>query len=336
MRISISKGKLIAGVVGVLVITVSVALLAVPDVRNGITQTFKGSVQDTKDFVNGDPEAPLDPEEPAVEVDTAVEPAPVEPVVVDPVPVTPEDVESIPDNMTVTVLNTNGSAVLVQDKGYYALFDGSSGADADVLVKKLKEAGVSKLRYVVSTNYHKESVGGLTAILKAVPTDYILLAPNVTVDEKGKALVDYLDKNRLVWTIPSESSRYKLDKSYFEFVYTHDNGSLLTLLSNENTKILLSSGITRVDEDRLTLVAPQVDAWVFSDKMDGYVTPQTVLDYLKPKNVLIGSSGSVEEPNKTVKAVNETLETTLYTTAKKEDIVLMSNGKRIKVVSELQ
>lgn len=332
MRINITTGKLIAIGAGVLVLTAVGALLAVPTVRHGIVATFKGSVKDTATLVKGNSPPPSNPKGPTLEelqkLQQANNPQPSsQPNQPTPTETTSPE-ERLPDNLKVTYLNTAGSSILIQEGKYALLIDGSDGSDADVVVNKMKAAGVGSLRYVVASNYHSSSLEGLPKILSYYPADYIFMSQNVETDKKGAVLRNYLTGKNLLWTVPSRTSKYQLEKAYFELIPTHDGGSLVTALYNGVSRFVFTGSTTRVDDPSIKDLPQQVDVYSVNTTDSDYVLPKAVFDQVKPKNVIINGKADSATTSASLDQLKAP-ETTVYQAGVAGDITVSSNGTDI-------
>src|SRR5690242_15602662 len=75
--------------------------------------------------------------------------------------------------LTVYVIDTEGGkAVLwIAPSGQTVLVDSGNpgGRDTDRLMEAIKDAGVTKIDYLISTHYHVDHVGGLQELAKRIP-----------------------------------------------------------------------------------------------------------------------------------------------------------------------
>nr|WP_243764097.1 ComEC/Rec2 family competence protein [Bittarella massiliensis (ex Durand et al. 2017)] len=68
-----------------------------------------------------------------------------------------------------------GDASLILVDGHAVLIDGGENDKGDTVVNYLKNQGVEKLDLIVATHPHSDHIGGLDAVMAAIPTDTLLM-----------------------------------------------------------------------------------------------------------------------------------------------------------------
>lgn len=132
-----------------------------------------------------------------------------------------------------------GDAVLLEDRGEYALIDaGPSDAEEDLL-SYLDGVGVKTLRYVVMSHPHADHIGGMEAVVEAYEVQEVLLpnfelAPYPTT-RIFESLLDVLLKWKIKAKTLSEGDTYPLGEGSLQVVH----GGLAT----EDEYNLLSTGL---------------------------------------------------------------------------------------------
>src|SRR5262245_7937497 len=75
--------------------------------------------------------------------------------------------------LTVYVIDTEGgkAALWIAPSGQTVLVDSGNpgGRDTDRLMEAIKDAGVTKIDYLISTHYHVDHIGGLQELTKRIP-----------------------------------------------------------------------------------------------------------------------------------------------------------------------
>lgn len=104
---------------------------------------------------------------------------------------------SPPDRLTVSFLDVGqGDATLVQHPGGGAvLFDG--GPPEGRVVRRLRQAGVSRLSAVVATHASRDHHGGLAEVIREIPTEVLLDGGDGTADPAFRAVLDEADRRRV-------------------------------------------------------------------------------------------------------------------------------------------
>lgn len=235
--------------------------------------------------------------------------------------------QGLPISLKVTSFKLSGNATLVQNDGYNVLIDSSSSADVSKLIEQLKQLGVEKIRYFITSNYNETAVGGATSIVKAFPVDYIVLAENVTEQAEGKSFVSYLDSSKLLYTIPTGTARYVLGSTIIELIQTHTGGSLLTVLYDGNTKMVITGDITQISPEAYEQLPTNVDTYLVSARKSVYTFPEGIIDKIKPKKIYMTGTNK-EAVDKVSKEVS-TLSLDFYHSTNQNPLTILSNGKDV-------
>lgn len=316
------------------VILLGISML-IPAVRNGVVEVLVNSVHDSKAMVAGS-EQQVSAEVQDVGSDVSTDTDSVTPVtsVNNVSTVGTEFVAPVKkDNMEIHVLNSSGTAILVVSGGEGLLLDGSDGTDGKKIVDYIRAQGIFDLRYLVATNYHEKSLSGVSKILSYISSDYILMSQNVANDKLGTKLRSYLDSKQLTWNIPSKRSNFVLGDITFELLPTHDGGSLVTVITNDQSKYVVTGDITRVDKDLIAQLPNSVETYFVSSRMPSYVVPTNVLAKLNPKNIVMGANPKGEANTRTLGDLKES-GATVYNTSEGGSVIIKSNGVATKYNSK--
>jgi beta-lactamase superfamily II metal-dependent hydrolase len=311
----LSIKKLIIGIsiAVVLMLVIVLTLVLKPDLLTGLSETIKGTFDNTTEIVKTEPLPPV------------VNPVTTEPV--EPMPVA--DAVRPEDNLKVYIPNTAGDFVVVTEGKDALVINGGFASDSENIKAFLAKIGVKQARYTVATNYLKSSVEGFPKMLTYLPSYYVLLSENVASKDLDKAVVAYLDKNKLIWNVPHNESTYKLGKANFELLKTHKKGSLFVLVTNGNTKMLFSGSTTKIEDGLVAKLPISVDLYAVASTNDKYSLNAGVMDKINAKNLVLNDMKNVDA-SKVTNAAKER-ELTLFRSTQCGDIVVGSNGTDIEV-----
>ena len=92
---------------------------------------------------------------------------------------------------------------LLESDGQYILIDGGNVADGEHVVDYLLNAGVEELAAVFCSHAHEDHVGGLAAVLEAIPTKAVYAPTRTYSSNCFDKFLYYADQQRLTVQIPS-------------------------------------------------------------------------------------------------------------------------------------
>lgn len=98
--------------------------------------------------------------------------------------------EVLAGETTVTFLDVGqGDAVLIGQAGHFCLIDAGPADQRQNLVTLLQQSGVERLDLMVLTHPHADHIGGALAVLKAIPTERLLVSTDQVLED-GSAWQD--------------------------------------------------------------------------------------------------------------------------------------------------
>ena len=75
------------------------------------------------------------------------------------------------------------NCTLIRNNEHNIIIDAGNNKDGKLLVKYLKDLGITKFDYVIGTHPHEDHIGGLDNIIKEFDVEHILI-PDVTTNTK--------------------------------------------------------------------------------------------------------------------------------------------------------
>ncbi|MGL5244688.1 MAG: MBL fold metallo-hydrolase, partial [Sarcina sp.] len=139
----------------------------------------------------------------------------------------------------------NSDAILIQGSKN-VLIDGGDNNDESMLVQYLKKQGIQKLDYMIATHPHADHIGGLDAVINALPVENLLVANGSADTKTYKDFINAAANKGLNPSVPLEGAKFELGDGAYMQVYNSNGGSntneqsLVTLYVNGNDKALFT------------------------------------------------------------------------------------------------
>lgn len=262
------------GIFSFFALAVGVVLL-VPSVKSGVIETMRGTVKDTNLVVK-----PV--EEPTVEYVSSDNTTTDSEITTDD---GGEIAEMIP-TLEIKVLPTKGDALIVKEGNAVALINAGFKSDVPVILSELKKLGVKRLKYIVSLNNHSSSVGGLTGVADALDVDYILLSGSSEARKESLSFVKYLNKEKLLWSVPSDNAKYRLKNAYLELKSTTRTGSLYASVVNGVSRFTAIGTTIHFPKESVSKVG-QSDILLLNTSSQGYKLDASVVSGIAPRELVV-------------------------------------------------
>ena len=101
-------------------------------------------------------------------------------------------------------------SVLVGCDGQYMLYDGGNVEDGSLVVSYLQSRGVDRLEYVFCSHAHEDHVGGLAAVMAAVPAGQVYAPVTENDTQCFEDFVKYTQQQGLAIVVPAAGSVWQL------------------------------------------------------------------------------------------------------------------------------
>lgn len=163
------------------------------------------------------------------------------------------------------VINTGNSDSILITGGKNVLIDGGDNDDEQAVVNYLKNNGVNKIDYLISTHPHADHVGGLDAVVSSISVGQAFIA-NGSADTKTYTdFVKAMANKGLKPSVPLEGAKFILGNGEYIQIFNGNGGkhaneqSLVTLYVNGNDKSLFMGDAEEGTEGELLSKLPKVD-----------------------------------------------------------------------------
>lgn len=327
------KSVIIIGGVSGFILILALVLVLVEPVRNGLISTIKGTTEDTVNTVSNPSQDPVpSPTDEAGLGDTSEEPLEPSEELGDDTGVV-KGVEEVKDakdffreddKLKVYLPETTGNSVLFTNGNDAMLVDAGFSGDAGKIHGLLDSLGIKKLKYLIVSNWHLASIQGVVPLLEKYPADYIILSGNITTNDNGKPLINYLTQKKLLWTIPSNTGSMGLGTSSVKLLASNKGGSLLTFVNHGQTNIVVSGTTQYFEEVIFKYLPSKIDLQLLSLSDKQYTAPQELVEKLNPEKLILNTLEGFDD-KKTVETLTRP-DSELLLTEDTGNIAIGSNG----------
>lgn len=134
-------------------------------------------------------------------------------------------------------------SMLLSSNGEYMLIDAGNNEDGDDVVKYLKNAGVSTLKYVVGTHPHEDHIGGMDDVINAFDVQNVLLADATSNTQTYSDVLTALENKSLTATVPEVGTTFPLGDANVTVLAAQpaddlNNASIVLRATYQNTSFL--------------------------------------------------------------------------------------------------
>ena len=235
-------------------------------------------------------------------------------------------------------------SVLVGCDGQYMLYDGGNVEDGSLVVSYLQSRGVDRLEYVFCSHAHEDHVGGLAAVMAAVPAGQVYAPVTENDTQCFEDFVKYTQQQGLAIVVPAAGSVWQLGSAVIRMLgpvasYDDTNDTSLVLrIDYGETSFLLTGDMEQDAEDDLVASGAPLDVDVLqvghhgSETSTGYVFLNAVLPEIGV--ISVGEGNSYGHPHEAALSRLRDAGVDVWRTDLSGTITITSNGADYAVASE--
>lgn len=234
-----------------------------------------------------------------------------------------------------------GNAVLLESGDSYMLVDGADRSHSSKVISYLKEEGVKKLDYVITTHYDSDHLSGIVGVIDVFQVD-TLLDPDYEAD--SKLFASYIKKKaekEITSIHPVPGSTYSFGDCEFTVLapasssYADENDySIAIRLTCGDTSFFMAGDAGIDSEEEMLASGLTLDSDVFLASHHGSSTANSdaLLDALSPSYAVIsvGRDNSYGHPHREVMASLSKRGIPVFRTDTQGTILAESDGKTIR------
>lgn len=251
-----------------------------------------------------------------------------------------EEVETVLQGNAAEIhfINTgNSDSILIISEDKSVLIDGGDNDDEQLVANYIKNKGIKKLTYVISTHPDADHCGGLDGVVSSLDVGQVFVANGSAETKTYTDFINAAANKGLSPSVPLEGSEYELTKgSYIKFFNTNggsdsNESSLVTLFVNGEDKFLFMGDAEEETEREIINQLCDVDVLKIGHHGSKTSTTQEFLNKVNPEFavILVGANNKYNHPASAPMALLQNKGVELHRTDECGDIIFKSTGKGV-------
>ena len=233
-----------------------------------------------------------------------------------------------------------GLSILVQSEGKNLIYDGGDRKTSRFVVSYLKEQGVTKIDYLISSHYDADHMEGLIGCLKAFDVKNVISSNYVHTSKLYKSFVKAVKDDGLKMKHPAVGKTYRFGSGSFEILApeviepkgSNNNSVAIKLINGENSFIF--TGDAEHESEAMMCdsgIDLNCDVLVPGHHGSATATSWEFLQKTVPEYAVIscGKENKYGHPDKDTMDKLKSMEIQVYRTDKQGTVVVTSDGKKL-------
>ncbi|MEG0308761.1 MAG: ComEC/Rec2 family competence protein [Clostridium sp.] len=236
-------------------------------------------------------------------------------------------------------INTgNSDSILIVQGDKSVLIDGGDNDDEGLVSSYVKNQGIKKLTYIISTHPDADHAGGLDAVINSIGVENLFVSNRSGDTKTYTDFINAAASKGAYSSVPLEGSQYEISKgSYIKF-YNSNGGndsnesSLVTLFVNGNDKFLFMGDAGVETEGEIKSQLPDVDVVKIGHHGSKTSTSQELLNAISPEYavILVGADNKYKHPSTTTMDKLKAKGVNLHRTDECGNIIFTSTGQGVE------
>ncbi len=238
-----------------------------------------------------------------------------------------------------------GLSILAQSEGKTMIYDGGDRKTSRFVVSYLKEHGVSKIDYLISSHYDADHMAGLIGCLNAFDVKNVISSNYVHTSKLYQSFVKAVKTDGLKMQHPAVGKTYKFGRGSFEILApktieakgSNNNSVAIKLMNGENS-FVFTGDAEHESEAAMCNSSIDLSCDVLVPGHHGSATA-TSWDFLQktvPEYAVIscGTNNKYGHPDKDTMDKLQSMDIQVYRTDKQGTIVVTSDGANLNWSAE--
>ena len=233
-----------------------------------------------------------------------------------------------------------GLSILVQSDGKNLIYDGGDRKTSRFVAAYLKEQGVTKIDYLISSHYDADHMAGLIGCLKSFKVKNVISSNYVHTSKLYRSFVKAVKEDGLKMKHPPVGKSYRLGSASFQILAPEtieaegsNNNSVAIKLTNKENSFIFTGDAEHESEKAMCNSGIDLNCDVLVPGHHGSATA-TSWDFLQktvPEYAVIscGKDNKYGHPDKDTMDKLQSMEIQVYRTDKQGTVTVTSDGKNL-------
>jgi competence protein ComEC len=244
----------------------------------------------------------------------------------------------IDGNLNIYYFNVGqADSILLENNDKYMLIDAGNNADGELIVKQLKEMGVSKLDYLIATHAHEDHIGGMDDVINSFDIATFYMPDVVTTTKTFEDLITALENKSVIFNTPSIGDVFLFGGCKFEVLHLsneendlNDTSIIVRGLYGDNSFLFMGDASSNVEKK---ILYDNIDSDVLKVGHHGsrYSSSVNFLKKVTPiySIISVGDDNSYNHPHSVTNTKLMDIGSEIYRTDIDGTIISTSDGNNI-------